>query len=106
MGLMLGLALLTGTTTVAFSQDTDKEKEGKKDGKKGTASTDKKSDKRSYLALIDVGRFFPNNPAFLWLGIRRNFQIAAPDPGYMRPRPAAGTIPQRRCSKARRFRSN
>jgi hypothetical protein len=37
MSLMLGLTLLTGTATVAFSQtDTDKEKEGKKGDKKGT----------------------------------------------------------------------
>ena len=46
---MLGLALLTGTATVAFSQtDTDKEKEGGKKGKKGKkgTDTDKKSDKR------------------------------------------------------------
>jgi hypothetical protein len=46
MSLMLGLTLLTGAATVAFSQ-TDTEKEGKKGkkGKKGT-DTDKKSDKR------------------------------------------------------------
>ena len=46
---MLGLALLTGTATVAFSQtDTDKEKEGKKGkkGKEGKGTDDKKSDKR------------------------------------------------------------
>jgi hypothetical protein len=45
MSLMLGLTLLTGAATVAFSQtDTDKEKAGKKKGgkKKGTDSTDKK----------------------------------------------------------------
>jgi hypothetical protein len=50
MGLMLSLALLTGTATVVFSQtDTDKEKQGKKGGKKGTDSTDKtdkKEDKK------------------------------------------------------------
>ena len=44
---MVGLALLTGTATVAFSQtDADKEKEGTKGGKKATDNTDKKSDKR------------------------------------------------------------
>jgi hypothetical protein len=53
MSLMLGLALLSGTATVVFSQDTDKEKEGKKDGKKGgkkgtdsTDKTDKKADRK------------------------------------------------------------
>jgi hypothetical protein len=47
MSLMLGLALLTGTATVAFSQtDTEKEAKKGKKGKKGTDSTDKKSDKR------------------------------------------------------------
>lgn len=46
MSLMLGLALLTGTATVAFSQtDTEKETKKGKKGKKGT-DTDKKSDKR------------------------------------------------------------
>jgi len=48
MSLMLGVALLTGAATVAFSQtDTEKEKKGKK-GKKGTDSTDteKKPDKK------------------------------------------------------------
>jgi hypothetical protein len=47
MSLMLGLTLLTGAATVAFSQtDTDKAaKKGKKGGKKGT-DTEKKSDKK------------------------------------------------------------
>ena len=48
MSLMLGLTLLTGAATVAFSQsDTDKEKEGKKGKKGGKKGTDTdKSDKR------------------------------------------------------------
>ena len=45
MSMMLGLALLTGAATVAFSQ-TDTEKEGKK-GKKGKKGTDTDSDKKS-----------------------------------------------------------
>lgn len=46
MSLMLGLTLLTGAATVAFSQtDTEKETKKGKKGKKGT-DTDKKSDKR------------------------------------------------------------
>ncbi|HEY7338715.1 MAG TPA: hypothetical protein VH639_27750 [Bryobacteraceae bacterium] len=50
MSLMLGLSLLTGAATIAFSQtDTDntgkaKGKKGKKGGKKGTDT--EKSDKR------------------------------------------------------------
>ena len=49
MSMMLGLALLTGAATVAFSQtDTEKEAKKGKKGKKGTdtESPDKKSDKR------------------------------------------------------------
>ena len=49
MSLMLGLALLTGAATVAFSQSTDTDKETKKSkkGKKGTDTEGgKKSDKR------------------------------------------------------------
>jgi uncharacterized protein YxeA len=39
MSLMLGLALLTGAATVAFSQ-TDTDKEATKKGKKGKKGTD------------------------------------------------------------------
>jgi hypothetical protein len=45
MSLMLGLSLLTGAATVAFSQtDTEKEKAGKK-GKKGKKGTDTEAPK-------------------------------------------------------------
>ena len=46
MSLMLGLSLLGGAATMAFGQDTDKEKAGKKKGGKKKGGTDKKEDKK------------------------------------------------------------
>ena len=46
MSLMLGLSLLTGAATVAFGQDTDKEKAGKKGKKGGKKGGTDKSDKK------------------------------------------------------------